>query len=138
MAIALYGNMPPEEATGVLVDSYASLPRRERLIASAVVMPGLSRRKDLPAAALEPIATDWAVIASCKTDNVDVGPASSWKRIFLTTDLPRLDQKTEKGKSIAAISTTLLFEAYEFQIAELEATWDRAVSMLRGKGRAAA
>ena len=138
MAIALYGTLPPEEATGVLVDSYASLPRHERLVAAAVLMPTLSRRRDLPAAALEPIAMDWAAIASGKTGNVAVGPGASWKRIVLTTDLPRLDQKTEKGKSVAAVSTTLLWEGYEFQTIELEQTWDRAVSILRGKGRAAA
>lgn len=138
MAIAMEGAFPAHEAAGVLVDAYASLTVPERLVAATVFMPVLSRRRDLPAAALEPVATDWAALAAARTEIVSVGPGGAWKRTVLSSDLPRLDRGSEKGRSLAAVATTLLGMDHEFRVEDLERAWAGAVDALRAPGKAAA
>ncbi len=138
MAIAMDGTLPAHEAAGAFVDAYSSLPLTERLVTAAVVMPALSRMRDLPAAALEPVATDWAAVAGGRIENVEIGPGTAWKRKILSSDLPRINTKTEKGRSISAVAMTLLGRGQTFEMAALEAAWDRAVEFLRPPGRAAA
>lgn len=139
MAIALDGGLPPHEAAGVFTDAYTSLPLQERYVAAVVVMPVLSRRRDLPAAALEPVAADWATLSMGRTDLVDIHPgAASWKKRVVTEDLPSLDLKTVKGKLLAAVGSTLLFDGFSYRKADLDAAWERAVAAFDRAGRAAA
>jgi MoxR-like ATPase len=139
MAIALDGGLPPHEAAGVFTDAYTSLPLQERYVAAVVVMPVLSRRRDLPAAALEPVAADWATLSMGRTDLVDIHPgAASWKKRVVTEDLPSLDLKTVKGKLLAAVGSTLLFDGFSYRRADLDAAWERAVAAFDRAGRAAA
>ena len=138
MAIALEGSLPAAEATGAFVDAYVSLPVPQRLVAATVLMPTLSRRSDLPAAALEPVANDWAVLAAGRTVSVNVGPGTSWRRAVLSSELPRLDRKTERGRSLAAVATTLLCQEHEFRLPDLENAWARAVAALRSGATEAA
>lgn len=131
MAIALERAFPPAEAAGAFVDAYVSLPVPQRLVAATVLMPALSRRTDLPAAALEPVANDWSVLAAGRTVSVNVGPGTSWRRAVLSAELPRVDRKTERGRAIAAVATTLLSQEHEFRLHDLETTWARAVAAFR-------
>jgi hypothetical protein len=138
MAIALEGSIPPAEAAAAFVDAYVSLPVPQRLVAATVLMPALSRRSDLPTVALEPVANDWAVLAAGRTVSVNVGPGTSWRRSVLSAGMPRLDRKTEKGRALAAVATTLLCQEEEFQMPDLETAWARAVAAFRKSAAEAA
>jgi hypothetical protein len=138
LAIALEGTLPPHEAAEVLSDAYSALPLPERLVAAALVMPRLTKRRDLPAAALEPICNDWAEVGRPCAASVTVGPGTRWVRPLLTTELPKLDRKTEKGRVLSAVAARLLFEKHEFRLEELLEAWERAVAALRPAGRKAA
>jgi MoxR-like ATPase len=135
LAIALEGTLPPHEAAEVLSDAYSALPLPERLVAAALVMPRLTQRRDLPAAALEPICNDWAEVGRPCAASVTVGPGTRWMRPLLTTELPKLDRKTEKGRVLSAVAARLLFEKHEFRLEELHSAWERAVAALRPRGR---
>lgn len=138
LAIALEGTLPPHEAAEVLSDAYSALPLPERLIAAALVMPRLTKRRDLPAAALEPICNDWAEVGRPGAASVTSGPGMRWVRPLLTTELPKLDRKTEKGRVLSAVAAQLLFQKHEFRLEELLAAWERAVAALRPAGKEAA
>ncbi|MBK9374004.1 MAG: AAA family ATPase [Holophagales bacterium] len=135
LAIALEGTLPPHEAAEVLSDAYSALALPERLIAAALVMPRLTKRRDLPAAALEPICNDWAEVGKPCAASVTSGPGTRWVRPLLTTELPKLDRKTEKGRVLSAVAANLLFRKHEFRLEELLAAWERAVAALRPAGR---
>ncbi|MBK6407037.1 MAG: AAA family ATPase [Holophagales bacterium] len=135
LAIALEGTLPPHEAAEVLSDAYSALALPERLIAAALVMPRLTKRRDLPAAALEPICNDWAEVGKPGAASVTSGPGTRWVRPLLTTELPKLDRKTEKGRVLSAVAAHLLFQKHEFRLEELLAAWERAVAALRPAGR---
>jgi MoxR-like ATPase len=139
VAIALEGTLPPHEAAEVLADSYSSLPLPERLVAAALLMPGLTKRRDLPAAALEPICNDWARVGKPAMAGVQVGPGTAWVRTAVTSGLPKMDQRTEKGRTLTAVAACLLHAKHPFRMEELEAAWERAVAALRPRaGKAAA
>ncbi len=138
LAIALEGALPPHEAAEVLADSYASLPLPERLIAAALVMPRLTNRRDLPAAALEPICNDWALVGTPGSGPVVSGQGTAWVRPILTNELPKLDARTEKGRVLLAVAAQLLYRKHEFRVEALVEAWKRGVAALRPAGRRAA
>ena len=138
LAIALEGALPPHEAAEVLADSYASLPLPERLIAAALVMPRLTNRRDLPAAALEPICNDWALVGTPGSGPVVSGQGTAWVRPILTNELPKLDARTEKGRVLLAVAAQLLYRKHEARIEALGEAWKRGVAALRPAGRRAA
>ena len=135
IAIALEGTFPPHEAAEVLSDAYSALPLPERLVAAAVVMPRLTKRRDLPAAALEPICNDWAEVGIPRSARVTSGPGTRWVLPLVTSELPKLDGKTERGRVLLAVAARLLHVQHPFRVPELLSAWERAVAALRPSGR---
>ncbi len=138
IGIGLEGSLPAPEAATAFVDAYSALPRSERLVTAAVVMPLLARRRDLPVAALEPVARDWASMASVETQGVCIGPSAAWKRTAVSTGIPRLDGRSKRGRALLSVATTLLFEDVPFEVTDLEATWEEVTAAVKVRpGRAA-
>lgn len=126
IALALADEVPKDEATLALADSYAALPPPQRLVAATALMPILTHRGDLPAVALEAVAADWARLSSNVNGEVRVHPPDAWKRTVLSSDLPRLDDGTFRGRALTAVAVALLKEGNRFEVAELEAAWERS------------
>jgi len=135
IAIALDGTLPPHEAAEVLSDTYSALPLPERFVAAALLMPELTKRRDLPAAALEPVCNDWAEVGVPASGTVTSGPGTRWVKPLLTAELPKLDGRTEKGRVLLAVAARLLHRKHEFRVEELGAAWKRGVAALRPRGR---
>jgi MoxR-like ATPase len=138
IAIVLDGDLPPHEAAEALADSYSLLPLPERLVAATFLMPRLTKRRDLPAAALEAVANDWARVGTARSAPVTVGPGTQWMRPLLTSGIPKLDARTAKGRALTAVAAALLHEAHPFRLDDLAAAWERAASALAPAKRSAA
>ncbi len=138
IAIVLDGDLPPHEAAEALADSYSLLPLPERLVAASFLMPRLTKRRDLPAAALEAVANDWARVGAARSAPVTVGPGTQWMRPLLTSEMPKLDARTAKGRTLTAVAAALLHEAHPFRLEELAAAWERAAAALAPARRSAA
>jgi len=138
IGIALDGDLAPLEAAQALADSYSQLPLPERLVVAALLMPRLTKRSDLPAVALEAVANDWARVGPARSAPVTVGGATAWMRPLLTSGLPRLDARTEKGRTLTAVAAALLHEGQRFQMEQLHEAWRRAAAVLRPAKRKAA
>lgn len=138
LAIALDGTLPPHEAAEVAADAYSSLPLPERLVAAALLMPRLTKRRDLPAVALEAVANDWARVGEARDASVTVSQGTYWMRPILTSDLLKLDARTEKGRTLTAVAAALLHEGFRFRMEGLLDAWQRAAAALKPpKGKAA-
>ena len=70
--------------------------------------------------------------------SVIAGPGTRWVLPLMTTELPKLDRKTEKGRVLSAVAAQLLFQKHEFRLEELLSAWERAVAALRPADRKAA
>jgi len=138
IAIVLDGDLPPHEAAEALADSYSLLPLPERLVAASFLMPRLAKRRDLPAAALEAVANDWARVGAARSAPVTVGPGTQWMRPLLTSEMPKLDARTAKGRTLTAVAAALLHEAHPFKVDDLAAAWERAAAALAPARRSAA
>ena len=138
IAIVLDGDLPPHEAAEALADAYSLLPLPARLVAATLLMPRLTKRRDLPAAALEAVANDWARVGPARSAPVTVGPGTQWMRPLLTSGIPRFDTRTARGRALTAVAAALLHEAHPFQIEDLTAAWDRAARALAPAKRSAA
>ena len=138
IAIVLDGDLPPHEAAEALADAYSLLPLPERLVAATFLMPRLTKRRDLPAAALEAVANDWARVGPARSAPVTVGPGTQWMRPLLTSGIPKLDARTAKGRALTAVAAALLHEAHPFQLEDLAAAWERAARALAPAKRSAA
>ncbi len=132
IALALVDGIPRDEATLALADAYASLSLPSRLVTAAILMPVLSRRTDLPAIALEAVATDWARLAADDRPYVFVYASDGWKRTILSTYLPRLADDSPRSLALSAVAVALVREGTRFDVAELEAAWDRTRAALGG------
>lgn len=138
IAIVLDGDLPPHEAAEALADSYSLLPLPERLVAASFLMPRLTKRRDLPAAALEAVANDWARVGPARSAAVTVGPGTQWMRPLLTSRIPRLDARTARGRALTAVAAALLHEKQPFEMEDLTAAWERAARALAPAKRSAA
>jgi MoxR-like ATPase len=120
----------------VLVDSYASLDRVARLTLSAVLMPLLATRTDLPAAALETVAADYATVAATGDRSVPVtGLVSGWKRAILGGWFGGLDLSNVRNRVLKNVAATLLGGDDEFKPTQLERAYDHAVRCLAAPRR---
>jgi hypothetical protein len=101
-------------------------------------MPRLTKRRDLPAAALEAVANDWARVGPARSAAVTVGPGTQWMRPLLTSRIPRLDARTARGRALTAVAAALLHEKQPFEMEDLTAAWERAARALAPAKRSAA
>jgi MoxR-like ATPase len=137
IALALSLPLPPAEAGGVLADAYAALPRPVRLVTSTVLFPRLSSRTELPAAALETVAADYARVARGGADRVTVRRGGrDWKRELLGSRLARLDPSRPRDAALLNVAATLMADEEAFDLDGVAAAWDDAVGRLGGPGEA--
>ena len=125
------------EAGPVIADAFAMLPRPARLACAAVLMPRLAHRTDLPAATIEAVAQDYALVAEEGISTVDVlRYGQDWKREVLSGFVPTLDRSTERGRVLLNAAVALVVSNEPFEPSVLAAAYDDAAGALalaRGK-----
>lgn len=132
------GQLEPAAAGSVVADSYAALPAAERLAASAALLPRLSRAGDLPTAALEPVARDFARVAAGGAVSLPVSCSTGdWRRQVLCQGLPGLDTATERGRRLHNVAVALLDADTPFELRRVAAVYDRLAAALKESGGAA-
>jgi MoxR-like ATPase len=134
IALALTADsLPATERAQAISDSYASLDRMTRLATAAVLMPVLSRRQGLPAAAIETVAADYAMVAADSDVAVTVRRGGAdWKRDILGKWLGALDLSSRRGKALANAAAVLMRDEHEFKSAALERAYDHAAVCFQG------
>jgi MoxR-like ATPase len=135
IALALEASLPPAEAGGVLADAFAALDRPARLVTAALLFPRLARRGDLPAAALEGVAADYAKVAKAGKETVTVRRGGrDWKRELLGSRLAELDPRRPRDGALLNAAAVLMAEEEPFEFDALARAWDAADEAL-GRGR---
>jgi MoxR-like ATPase len=142
IARVLASSIAGAEAGQTIADAFSSLPRLARLATAAVLAPVLSKRTDLPAATIEPIARDFSLLSARHQESITVGRGGAdWRRQILSADLPKLERGTARGRYLTNAAIVLLQEDDRFELKDLAAAYDHASDILqprrRGKERAA-
>jgi MoxR-like ATPase len=134
IALALSSSLKGGEAGRIIIDAFSSLPRLARLATSAVLAPLAAQRTDLPAATVEPIAHDFALLASTSTSRIAVrNGGADWRREILSTHLAALPRDTARGRVLANAAVLLMEDDQPFEMPDLEAAYDHAARVLRRK-----
>ena len=83
IALTLSSSLTGGEAGRIVVDAFSSLSRLARLATAAVLAPLAAQRTDLPAATIEPIARDFALLAASSAEQIVVrNGGADWRREF--------------------------------------------------------
>jgi MoxR-like ATPase len=123
--------MPSSDAGQVVAECFSSLSRLARLATAAVLGPRLARRPDLPAACVEPVGRDYALLARQAPEKITVrNGGADWRRKLLSSDLPRLSRTTARGRALTNAAIVLMQEDQPFELDALEAAYDDALSAL--------
>ena len=102
IALTLTSALAGSDAGRVIVDAFSSLTPVARIATAAVLGPIVARRKDLPVATIEPIASEFARLAERKSERVTVrNGGADWRRQILSNYLGGLDRATTRGKMLA-------------------------------------
>lgn len=131
IARTLASSLSGGEAGRIVADAFSSLPRLARLATAAVLAPLAAMRTDLPVATVEPIARDFAQLASRNAEQITVrNGGSDWRREILSKHLAALNRSTSRGRIVANAAVLLMQEDEPFEMPILEAAYDHAVQML--------
>lgn len=125
------------DAGRIIVDAFSSLTRVARVATAAVLAPLIAGRTDLPAAIVEPIARDFALLAGRNVEQITVRHGGAdWRREILSKHLAGLNRATTRGKLLANAAVVLMQEDEPFKMAALEAAYDHAHDVLKiGRAR---
>jgi MoxR-like ATPase len=138
IALTLTSTLAGSEAGRVIVDAFSSLTPVARIGTAAVLGPIVARRKDLPAATVEPIASEFAGLAARHSERVTVrNGGADWRRQILSTYLAGLDRDTTRGKMLANAAIVLMQRDERFETDMLESAYDHAQSTLNACARKA-
>jgi len=97
-----------------------------------VLGPIVARRTDLPAATIEPIASEFAALAGRNAERVVMrNGGADWRRNILSNYLAGLDRKTTRGKMLANAAIVLMQRDERFETETLESAYDAALSTLK-------
>lgn len=131
IALTLTSALAGSDAGRVIVDAFSSLTPVARIATAAVLGPIVARRKDLPVATIEPIASEFARLAERNSERVTVrNGGSDWRRQILSNYLGGLDRATTRGKMLANGAIVLMQRDERFETEVLEAAYDHAQSTL--------
>lgn len=131
IALALSSSLAGGEAGQIIVDAFSSLPRLARLATAAVLAPMAAQRTDLPVATIEPIARDFAGLASRSAEQIAVrNGGADWRRDILSKDLAALSRETPRGRVLTNAAIVLMLEDEPFSMTDLEAAYDHAAQVL--------
>jgi hypothetical protein len=131
LAAALVLPVSGIEAGQVIADSFAALSKPAQFAAAAVLMPAASRRTDLPAATVEPLAAAFARIAPRGQAQVIVrNGGRDWKRELLGQGLASLGTKTKRTRAIVNAAIALMQDEEPFELSALAAAYDAAEQAL--------
>lgn len=135
IALALSSSLNGGEIGRIVVDAFSSLSRLARLATAAVLAPLVAQRPGLPVATIEPIARDFAGLASTSTEQIAVrNGGADWRRNILSTDLAALRRDTPRGRILTNAAMLLMQEDEPFSMADLEAAYDHAAQVLGTAG----
>lgn len=139
IALTLASAVDGGECGRLIVDAFSSLDRATRIATAAVLAPLLASRKDLPAATVEPIAGEFAQLASRGTEQITVrNGGADWRRRILSQHLAALDRQTTRGRTLTNAAVVLMQEDEPFEMDTLERAYDHASEVLqRSHGRKA-
>jgi MoxR-like ATPase len=127
IAFSLWGPLAALDAGQVIADSWSGLPRVARLAAALVFMPRVCRRADLPAATVESIARDYALVVRRGNEQLTLSRGGQdWKRTILGQQLATLDRKTRRGRELTNAAIQLMAEEHQFAFDDLVESYDRA------------
>lgn len=130
IALTLSSSLTGGDAGRIVVDAFASLPRLARLATAGVLGPVAAQRTDLPSSTIEPIARDFALLASSRAEQIAVrNGGADWRRNILSTDLAALKRDTPRGGLLTNAAMRLMLEDEPFAMADLEAAYDHAVQV---------
>jgi len=131
IALTLVSGVKGSEGGRVIVDAFSSLTRVGRIATAAVLAP-LIARKGLPAATIEPIASEFARLAARNDEQITVrNGGADWRRGILSRDIAALDRGTARGKALANAALVLMQEDHPFEMEALETAYDHANAVLR-------
>ena len=131
IALTLASGVKGGEGGRVIVDAFSSLTRVGRIATAAVLAPLIARRKGLPAATIEPIASEFARLAARNDEQIAVrNGGADWRRGILSRDIAALDRGTARGKALANAALVLMQEDHPFQMEALETAYDHARAVL--------
>ena len=131
IALALSSSVNGGEVGRIVVDAFSSLPRLARLATAAVLAPLAAHRTDLPAATIEPIARDFALLASRNDERIEVrNGGADWRRNILSRELTALSRDTPRGRVLTNAAVLLMQEDEPFAMPDLEAAYDHAAQVL--------
>jgi hypothetical protein len=131
LALAVTSELRGVEAGEIIVDAYSLLPRSARLVSSALLLPRVASRTDLPATTLETIARDAAEMAKTSRATVTVRRGGAdWKRDILGSWLATLDAKTVRGRVLTNAAVALMNEDDRFVPADLERAYASLEALL--------
>ncbi len=99
-------------------------------------MPVLSKRTDLPAATIEPIARDFSLVSARHQESITVRRGGAdWRKQVLSADLPKLERATVRGRYLTNAAIVLLQEDDPFDLKDLAAAYDHACDILQPRRR---
>jgi len=131
IALTLASGVKGGEGGRVIVDAFSSLTRVGRIATAAVLAPLIVRRKGLPAATIEPIASEFARLAARNDEQIAVrNGGADWRRGILSRDIAALDRGTARGKALANAALVLMQEDHPFEMEALETAYDHASAVL--------
>lgn len=130
IALTLSSSLTGGDAGRIVVDAFASLPRPARLATAGVLGPVAAQRTDLPPSTIEPIARDFALLASSRAEQIAVrNGGADWRRNILSKDLAVLGRETPRGRVLTNAAVRLMLEDEPFAMADLAAAYDHAVQV---------
>lgn len=129
LALVIDSTLGPVEAGQVIADSFAARPASSQMVTSAFLMPLVSRRTDLPAGTIEPIAAAHAQLVRRDPARLEVRPME-WRKKVATEDLPKLDTRSKRGRVLANAAVALLVANQPFDVDSLAAAYDAADRVL--------
>jgi MoxR-like ATPase len=133
IALTLGADVPPRDAGRIIVDAFSSLARVARLATAAVLAPLISQKTNLPAATVEPIAAEFALLAARNPEQITVrNGGADWRRQILGKDLADLDRDTTRGRLLANAAVALMQQDEPFEMHALECAYDHAAAALAG------
>ena len=131
IGLALSSSLTGGDVGRIVVDAFSSLPRLARLATAAVLAPLAAQRTDLPAATIEPIARDFALLASRGAERITVrNGGADWRRDILSKELAALGRDTPRGRALTNAAVRLMQEDERFAMTDLRAAYDHAARVL--------